>query len=76
MVPTPQDLVEVSLKVLSPKAMIYPDKGALDLRIDGFHRIDVRPETGTGILSSTVIDRMMCSKCFADLAISPITVSH
>ena len=76
MVPAPEDLVKVSLKVLSSKAMVDPDKGALDLRIDGFHRIDVRPETGTGILSSTVIDSMMCSKCFADFAIGPVTVSH
>jgi hypothetical protein len=60
MVPAPEYLVQVSLKVLSSKAMIYPDKSALDLRIDGFYRVDVRPENGTGILSSTVIDRMTC----------------
>ena len=76
MVPAPEDLVEISLKVLSSKAMIDPDKGALDLRIDGFHRIDVRPEAGAGILSGTVIDPMMCSKCFADFAISPIAISY
>jgi len=76
MVPAPEDLVKISLKVLSSKAMVDADKGALDLRIDGFHRIDVRPETRTGILSSTVIDSMMCSKCFADFAISPIAIRH
>jgi len=76
MVPAPEYLIEISLKVLSSKAMIDPDKGALDLRIDGFHRIDVRPEAGTGILSGTVIDTMMCSKCFAYFAISPIAISH
>jgi len=76
MVPAPEDLVEVSLKVLSSKAIIDPEKSALDLRIDGFHRIDVSPETGAGILSSTVIDRMMCSKCFANFAISPIAIRH
>ncbi len=76
MVPAPEYLVEVSLKVLSSKAMIDSDKGALDLRIDGFQCIDVRPETGAGILSGTVIDHMMCGKCSADFAISPIAISH
>ena len=76
MVPAPEYLIEISVKVLSSKAMIDPVKGALDLRIDGFHRIDMRPEAGTGILSGTVIDAMMCSKCFAYFAISPIAISH
>ena len=62
--------------MLWSKAMIDPDKGALELRIDGFHRIDACPETGAEILSSTVIDRMMCSKCFADFAINPIAIRH
>lgn len=76
MVPTPEYLVEVTLKVLPSKAMIHSNKGTLDLRIDGFHRIDVRPETGARILSGTVIYRMMCSKCFADFAISSVAVCH
>ncbi len=71
MVPAPQDLIEVSLKVLSSKPVIDPHKGALDLRIDGFHRIDVRLETGAGILSGTMIDHLMGGKCCPDFTISP-----
>jgi len=61
-VPPPDDLVQVSAKLLPPETVIHVDQSALDDRVPGLGGVDVRPGLRVCILALVVLDRVVAGK--------------